>query len=490
MSNTVNSTNSKGIEINLAYLMKMIFSKWWLIVVVSVFCASLGFTFAELTKTPKYTSSISFVVSNRAVSEEDAYSSSDLNASITMANTYKYILSSKTMCQKIAETCSYDITAEAVSDAIRMKTVDNTNIIVMSITTSSAAKSYDLAVAAINHYGVIVEQTGYSNSRLEICELPSAATEPDVNYSDIKYIIVGGFAGAILSLVFILIANITKDTIHSAEEIQEVLNLNILGLVSKVNIKGKNTNKSLLINNRFVGFSFVETYKAIRTKIENIAAKNDYKVFVISSAGENEGKTTVAANVAISLAQNGHSVLLIDADLRRPSVCTVLDITIPKEMKSYSLADVINGTCSVEKAIRYIEKHKIFLLAGTHSSSDPTEILSNPKMEEILRVMRNEFDFIIFDTSPAGVVTDASILTNYVDGVLCVIREDHSPMSKIRMALEDLSSGKADIIGCIYNNVSSSRGGLGGYSRYYGSRRYGSYRYGYYGYGYSDNSGS
>ncbi len=483
MSNSVNN-KGKGIEINIAYLVKTVISKWWLILTVSVLCASFGFTFAELTKTPSYTSSVSFVVSNRYVSEEDAYSSSDLNASITMANTYKYILSSRTMCKKIAETCSYDISAEEVSGAIQMKSVDNTNIIVMNITTSSAAKSYDLAVAAINHYGSIVDETGYSNSRLSICELPVAAKSPDVNYSGIKYVLVGAFAGAIISLIAILIANISKDTVQSAEEIQEKLNMNVMGLVSKINIKGKeNKNKALLINNRFVGFSFVETYKAIRTKIENVSAKNGYKTFVVSSAGENEGKTTVASNIAISLAQNGHSVLLIDADLRRPSVCGALDLNIPKDMKTYSLADVINGTCSAEKAIRYIERHKIFLLAGTHSVSDPAEVLSNPKMEEVLRVMRNEFDFIIFDTSPAGVVTDASILTNYVDAVVCVVREDHSPMSKIRMAFDDLSSGKAEIIGCIYNNVASARG-FGSYNRYYSSKRYGGYKYGYYGYGY------
>ena len=107
----------------------------------------------------------------------------------------------------------------------------------------------------------------------------------------------------------------------------------------------------------------------------------------------------------------------------------------------------------------------------------------------------------VFPDSPAEVsgiekgdqivkVAGIDVLTNYVDAVLCVVREDYSPMSKIRVAIEDLSSGKAEIIGCIYNSVSESKGPLGAYGRYYGSRRYGGYKYGYYGYGYSENSDS
>lgn len=490
LDNRKNSARAQnGIEINVAYLAKIVLTKWWVFLLVGVFGVSSGFLTGELTKAPTYTSSISFVVANRPLSTEESYSSSDINASITMANTYKYILSSRTLCEKVAATCGIpDITVEYVRKAIAMSTVSNTNIIVMDIKTNSSAKSYNLAVSVIENFGSVVEKAGFTNSTLSVCELPNVPVNPDANISGIRYAVIGGFAGIVISLIAILVSNLMKDTIQSVEEIGSRLDINVLGVVSKAYRKNAKKNKKsayddpILMNNRTAGFAFIETYKALRTRVEALSAKHKYKVFIVSSTGEGEGKTTVATNIAISLAQNGRSVLLIDADLRKPSICKMLGLTNVKENKGHGLPDVILDTGSFEKAIRYIEKHKIFLLAGTSAVSEPTELLSTTQMERIIKAVRSEFDFVIIDTAPAGVVTDASIITNYADALIMVIREDQLPVAKIRSALVDLSNGKAQIIGCVYNNVTpTSIKRL--YSHY--SRRNVNGRYGYeYGYGY------
>ena len=482
MSNT--ESERKGVQINVAYLTKMILSKWWLIVLSAVLFGLLGFTAAEFLKTVTYSSTISFVVSNREQTEEDdAYSSSDLNASITLANTYKYILSSRTMCERVAQTCSYNTTPEEVSRAMNMSTVTGTNIIVMTITTGSSAKSYDFAQAVIQNFGEVVEKIGYPQSSIAVCELPVAATRANTDISAFMYLAVGAFAGIVLALIVIMAMNLTRNTIQSTDDIHSRLDLRVIGLVARTIPRGgKNGSQNLLINSGNVGFAFVETFKAMRTKVESMASKKNYKVFMVSSAGENEGKTTVAANLAIALAQNGHSVLLIDADLRKPSVCKLLELTTGKENRGHGLADILSDASTFEQAIRYVEKHKIFLLASNNAVADPAELLSTQKMEKAIRAMRSEFDFVIIDTAPAGVVTDASILTNYADATILVIREDHSSVEKIVRAIDDLSVGKADLAGCIYNNVSV------GEDNSYGRRRYGRrYGYGYgrrYGYGY------
>lgn len=490
MSNSQPTPNvNKGAEINVAYLAKAVLSKWWVILLSAVFFALVGFGFSELTKTVTYSSNISFVVSNRhgAIGDEEAYSSSDLNASITLANTYKYILSSRTMCEKVAQSCSYETTAEQVSKAISLSTVTNTNIIVMTITTGSPAKSYDYALAVIKHYGEIVENSGYPNSSITVCEHPIAATHADSDISVLMYCLVGAFVGLMLALILILILNMMKNTVQSAEDIQRRLDLRIIGLVSRTTLRGnKNAaNKALLMDDGSVGFSFVETYKAIRTKLENIASKKGYKVFLVSSAGENEGKTTVSTNLAISLAQNGHSVLLIDADLRKPSVCKHLSLNNTKENRGHGLPDVLSGKSTFEHAIRYVERHKIFLLAGSNAIADASEMLSTEQMERAVRSMRNEFDFVIIDTAPAAVVTDASVLTNYADAVVFVIREDCTPVEKIQDAIDDLTTGKAELVGCVYNNVTSTAERTYNHYTHRYTRRYsyGSYGYGY-GYGY------
>ena len=491
MSNTENER--RGAQINVAYLAKMILSKWWLILLAAIVFGTVGFAAAEFTKTVTYSSKISFVVSNRQPATEggDAYSSSDLNASITLANTYKYILSSRTMCEKVAQASSFDVSADEVKAAMTMRTEAGTNIIVMTIATASAAKSYDLALAVIQKYGEMVQQIGYPASSITVCELPEAATRANANISVLMYMMIGMFVGVLLALIAIMVMNLTRNTIQSPDDIHARLDMRILGLVAKTATRsGKNlAQRGLLINSGNVGFSFVETYKAIRTKIENLASKKNQKVILISSASEGEGKTTVSANLAIALAQNGHSVLLIDADLRKPAICRYLGLSVGKENRGHGLADVLSGTSTLEQAIRYVERHKIFLLASTGAVSDPAELLSTQQMEKLIRTMRSEFDFVIVDTAPAGVVTDASILANYADAAVLVIREDYSSTEKILNAIDDLSAGKAELAGCVYNLVSI--GGERAYSRRYGSRygrEYGFYGYGY-GYGYDSGYG-
>ena len=281
MSNTEN-TRTNGIQINMAYLAKMILSKWWVIVLAATVFGSIGFATAEYTKTVTYSSKISFVVSNRQPSlEGDAYSSSDLNASITLANTYKYILSSRTMCEKVAQSSSFDVSTDEVKSAMSLRTEPGTNIIVMTISTGSAAKSYDLALVVIQQYGAVMQQIGYPGSSITVCELPEAATRSNSNISALMYLMVGAFAGVLVALIAILVMNLTRNTIQSTEDIHSRLDMRILGLIGKTSIRGgkTRTQRGLLINSGAVGFSFVETYKAIRTKIEGLATKKNQKVF-------------------------------------------------------------------------------------------------------------------------------------------------------------------------------------------------------------------
>ena len=148
----------KGIEINVGYIVKILLAKWWIVLLVGIFGASCGYIIADLTKTPTYSSSISFVVSNKAASSESDLSSSDINASITMANTYKYILSSRTLCSKVANKCTMykGVSTSSVAKAITMRSIASTNIIVMKITTTSSAMSYDLAVLVIVKLGDVI----------------------------------------------------------------------------------------------------------------------------------------------------------------------------------------------------------------------------------------------------------------------------------------------------------------------------------------------
>lgn len=484
MDTNINSTAApKGIEVNVLFLLERVLKKWWLLLVSAVLVAGIGWGYAYATTTPTYTSNLSFTVYNKEAT--DISSSNDISTSIMMANTFKYILEGRTMCERVAQNSGYDITASAVAGAMKVEVQSNTNIIIVSVKTTSPEKSYAIATSIANCYSEVVDYA-YPNARLQMYEEPLMPTNSDTQTSYTLYTVVGAVVGFALALVAILITNAVHDTIQTADDISVKLDANVIGSIDNVkNKKKKNKQKRLLITDRTLGFSFIEGYKAIRTKVEAYCKRNDHKVIMVTSANENEGKTTVAINLALSLAQNGNSVLIIDADMRKPAICKFLNLSVSPDC---DLANVISGKTELSDAIKYVEKHKLFILATVQVNDEPTEMLSSQQMNKLIKAARAEFDYVIVDTAPASVVADANILTNFADAAVLVIRENFAASGRIRGVIEDISSNKAELIGCIYNGatVSGVRGAYGKYKYGYGG--YGGYGRGYgYGYGYSQN---
>lgn len=502
-------STTEGIEINVMYIIGLLIKKLWLLVLVA---AVVGVSCAVVTKTvenPTYTSSMTFIVNNK--SEKDLSSStdgsisySDMSASAYMANTFVHLMTGRTMCRAIADKCeAYPKNADAVAEMISASRKTDSSIIDMTVTASSPEEAYELAQAVKDTYKDVVEV--YSGGSIHLCDEPELAVDPDKSVSAVRNCLIGAVAGALLCAVFIIIKDATKNTVRSQEDIQNKLQLNVLGEIVQVPSNKSFTQKvsdnlgrndgderELLITDKSCGFAFIETYKAMRTKIELLNGRKGYKSFVISSSGANEGKTTVAVNLALALAKNGYSVLLVDADLRKPSVLKKLGIS---NIGGKGIADVVSGVRSSSDAIKYVEKYKIFVLAGDEAIQDPTEVLSNAKTGEFLAVAKEKFDYIIIDTPPVGIVADAAICANYTDSSIFVIREDRFPVPAILEAVSDLTEGGTDLAGCVYNiSTDRSRSGYGAYSRSH--RGYGKhYGYGYgkgygYGYGYGSRSSS
>ncbi len=481
MNNYDSSTKQKGFELNIIGYLVELSKKLWIIVAIAVVCGLLGGVVGKLTSKETYISEISFIVNTLA--ENETVENSAVSAQINITNTFKYILSGRVLKDAVREACPGNLTYDFIDKSISVETVASTNAIELYVKTESPDVSYNIAKAVVDVYADVVEQI-YPNAQLNVCETPIKATQPEVDRSTLVIATISAVFGVLVYCVFVLIIFIIRDTVKSADELSEKLHIPVLGSVQFVTNKNKTT-KGLLIADRKIGFSFIETYKAIRTKIENNSARTGNKVYLVTSACENEGKTTVSANVALSLAENGKSVLLIDADLRNPSVSKIL--SLPEA--GYGLANVIKEEASITDAIKLVKSFNLYVLADRKPVSNPAELLSMKSTEEIIQGIREEFDYIIIDTAPASVVTDASIIAGFADAAIIVVREDNSPFARIRMSVEDIDSNGAEIVGCIFNADTESTIKTGRYGSRYGKYgkygRYGRYgRYGNYGYGY------
>lgn len=204
-----------------------------------------------------------------------------------------------------------------------------------------------------------------------------------------------------------------------------------------------------------------ESYRTLRTNIQYSSFDKEYKVIVITSSEPGEGKSTTAGNLALCMAQGDKKVILVDCDLRRPS--------IHKKFKVSNLAglsDVVIGKSDLSKVMHRYNKNLVLLTSGK-IPPNPSEMLSSKSMENLLEKLRENFDYVILDTPPVQAVTDSQILSTKADGTILVVRAERTKKESVNNAINLLKKVNANIIGTVLNGTDLSRNK---YQYYYGEK--------------------
>lgn len=236
-------------------------------------------------------------------------------------------------------------------------------------------------------------------------------------------------------------------------------------------------------------FVIKETYKTARTNIifsVSGTVKSGCKMIAITSANPGEGKTTTSLNLAITFAQTGARVLIVDCDLRKPRLHRYIGIK-----KNVGISTLLSGQVKIEDVVHKNARPGLDVIASGEIPPNPAELLASEAMKALVDELSDRYDYIFFDTPPVTVVTDASALSTLVDGVIVVVRQNYTDHESLSMALNLLSIASAKILGFFVNDVVTKRGGYH-YSRYrykYGYKY--AYKYGYkYDYRYGDKVSS
>ena len=204
-----------------------------------------------------------------------------------------------------------------------------------------------------------------------------------------------------------------------------------------------------------------ESYRTLRTNIQYSSFDKEYRVIVVTSSEPGEGKSTTSGNLALSMAQGDKRVILIDCDLRKPS--------LHKKIKlSYlvGLSDVIIGKADLVTAVHKYNKNLVILTSGK-IPPNPAEMLSSKAMGNLLETLKQNFDYIILDTPPVQAVTDSQILSTKADGTILVVRAERTKKDSVQNAINLLKKVNANIIGTVLNGVEASRNK---YYYYYGDK--------------------
>lgn len=206
--------------------------------------------------------------------------------------------------------------------------------------------------------------------------------------------------------------------------------------------------KRPVINIENAPFPVVEAYKALRANIQFASIGREVKKILFTSSNPMEGKTSISVNLAVTLGQAGHRVLLVDSDLRKPRIHRLLSMPV-----SPGLTNVLVKNRDFSEAVKRDEKRLIDVLTCGPIPPNPSELLGSREMKELLESVEDDYDYIILDTPPSLLMSDAAVLSKHVDGVVLVIQSGVTTFDMVRGAIDNLEKAGANILGCVLNDV-------------------------------------
>ena len=243
----------------------------------------------------------------------------------------------------------------------------------------------------------------------------------------------------------------------------------------------RRSHRSEYLVNKNTPFDVTEAFRNLKASLSvSVPKKENGVAIMVTSAYPEDGKTTVTTNLALMFAQSDAKVVLVDADIRKGRIAKYF-----KRKSAPGLSDCLSGQATLEEVIHnsHINENLSYITCGTHSPR-PYELLESEEMKKLVQELRTRFDYVIIDTPPVLLISDALALSPSTDGAVLVCRHQVSYISDIERALNTLEFAKAKVLGVVVNDYKAPKVSkiYGGYKKYY---YYSSYRYGY-GYGSTD----
>jgi len=192
-----------------------------------------------------------------------------------------------------------------------------------------------------------------------------------------------------------------------------------------------------------------EAYRVLRTNIQFYNFEKQYKTILITSSGMGEGKSTVISNLAVTMAQFGSKVLLLDADFRRPIIYKIFNFSNKKGLTNI----LVSGYENYKDFIQSTETDNLDIIASGPIPPNPSELLGSESMKNFLETIKNEYDIVLIDTPPVGTVTDAAVLSTITDGVILLVSSGEISIEAAKRAKESLQKVRANIIGVVVNKI-------------------------------------
>jgi len=433
-------------------------------VLISI-CTSVGilvfFIKSEFIVKPTYVSSVQmYVNSNDTTISADL---NELNYAQKVVTTYINFLQTNVFYKQVIEESELNYTQAQLKDMTIIKAINDTEIFQISVTNTNPNDAYTL-VEAMQKIAPILIKNIKETAQISVVDPPTLPTSPS-SRNILQNALVGGMIGFVLSLMASLLLELFDQNVKNQDDLSKRYHLPILGAIPKFNVitkreyvlkKTKFTDllqnklkRNDSIKNKDTDFVIKEAYKSLRSNLNFTLRYDGCKKILISSPVPEDGKSTTITNIGISIAQTGAKVLLMDCDLRKGRLHNLFNVKFKP-----GVSDVLSSTMDVKNAIYKTAYENLSVMPMGTIPPNPSELLASIQMETLLNKLNDDYEYIIIDSPPVKVVSDALNLVKMVDGVLIVVREGITSHPCISSSLTKYEFLNANILGFVLNGIS------------------------------------
>ena len=429
--------------------------RWRWIAATLVVCVAAA-AVLSLAQTKQYSSSARLFVSTSNLDDASALAQGG-QFSQQRVQSYADLVTSRELAEQVISDLDLELSAIELARAVTASVTTNTVNLTITATEPDPHLAQSIAQAYAENVTDLVRELEtppgetVAPIKATIVDTASYSANP-VAPKPARNVALGLIVGLLLGFGLALLRQTLDTRVNSTDDLREAVDCPVLGAINHDPDIASNP----LISDLAPHAPRAEAFRVLRTNLQFVDIDNPQKVFVVTSAVPDEGKTSTATNLAISLAQAGTRTLLIEGDLRRPKAHQQLKLD-----GAVGLTSLLVGKVKLQDVLQCHQASGMDFIASGPVPPNPAELLQSKAMADLLRELRSGYDLVIIDAPPLLPVTDAALIAATADGALLVVRQGRSTRDQVRQAVDRLAHVDAALIGVVLNGVRSKAKGYG-----------------------------
>ncbi len=435
----------------LEQVLMLIRKRLLLVLLLCTIFGSGAFVYTKYFMTDYYQAYTSLVVSNSNSSTTvNSLTSSEYYLNVQLTSSYQVLCKTDRVLNQVVTELNLPYSTDVLRGMITVTPVVDTQIINIYVTNPSPEFAQQVAntLSKVFQKEVIDIMKMDNVQIIDEAQLPISPVGPDRT----RITLIGAAFGLALGIGISFALELLNRKIKTKEQLQEALDAPVLGVIPQISKKHtgmiEQGKKSVTGQNAKHSRFIMDSFSKLKVNIDFSCLESKSRCIVITSALPNEGKTLVATNLAVCMAAAGHKTLLLDADMRSPSIHSTLNI-----LNSYGLSDAVLLRSDWHKLVVSTTVQGLSVVPAGQKPPNPTRILESKLFLTMLEEMKNEYDYIVIDTPPLLPVPDSQIIAPHADGVIIVARKGNTKIEIIKQAGDILLISNANVIGTVLNGV-------------------------------------